>query len=192
MISERARVITSGLVARVAGLISRTGLTPNMLTILGFVMSVVTGVVLSRGSFAAGGILMLVASLFDALDGSVARVTNRVSKFGGFFDSTLDRLAEAFIYLGVLVYFVEQPDGREEAILTYLAMVGSLMVSYARARAEGAGYECKVGLFTRFERIVVFATGLLFSQVRIALWIIVIGSFMTVLYRVWHVWKQST
>jgi CDP-diacylglycerol--glycerol-3-phosphate 3-phosphatidyltransferase len=163
-----------------------------MLTILGFVMSVVTGVVLSRGSFAAGGILMLVASLFDALDGSVARVTNRVSKFGGFFDSTLDRLAEAFIYLGVLVYFVEQPDGREEAILTYLAMVGSLMVSYARARAEGAGYECKVGLFTRFERIVVFATGLLFSQVRIALWIIVIGSFMTVLYRVWHVWKQST
>ncbi len=191
MISERLRFVTRDLVAGVATVVAKTGVTPNMLTWLGFWMSAFTGWILARGDLRLGGLLILVAGIFDALDGSVARVTNRVSTFGAFLDSTLDRLSEAWLYLGLLVYFVQPPSNQEGVILAYLAIVGSLMVSYTRARAEGAGLECKVGLFTRLERVVVLALGLMLGQIRIALWLIVIGSFLTAFHRMWYVWKQS-
>jgi CDP-diacylglycerol--glycerol-3-phosphate 3-phosphatidyltransferase len=159
--------------------------------VLGFLLSAVTGWVLTRGAFTPGGILVLVAGLFDALDGSVARVTGRTSTFGAFFDSTLDRLSEAVIYLGLLIYFVGQPDGRLEVVLIYVSIVASLMVSYTRARAEGLGLECRVGVFTRLERVVVLALGLLLGWVRPALWIIAIGSLLTALHRMWHVKREA-
>ncbi|MFQ5857727.1 MAG: CDP-alcohol phosphatidyltransferase family protein [Anaerolineae bacterium] len=189
MLSERAREMTRGLLTDIAGVVARTGLTPSVLTWLGFVFSAFTAWVLSHGAFRAGGALVLIAGLFDALDGSLARATNRVSAFGAFLDSTLDRLAEAVLYLGLLVFFAGQPGSQQEIALTYLAIVGSLMVSYTRARAEGLGYECKVGLFTRFERVLVLSLGLLFGQMRVALWILAAGSFLTAFHRMWHVWK---
>jgi len=91
-----------------------------------------------------------------------------------------------------LLFFAGQPGSQQEIALTYLAIIGSLMVSYARARAEGLGYECKVGLFTRFERVLVLSLGLLLAQVRVALWILVAGSFFTAFQRMWHVWKNAT
>jgi CDP-diacylglycerol--glycerol-3-phosphate 3-phosphatidyltransferase len=151
--------MSRGLLAEVAGILARTGLTPNMLTWLGLVLNAVTAWVLFRGAFTAGGVLVLVAGLFDALDGSLARATGRVSAFGAFLDSTLDRLSEAVLYFGLLLFFAGQPGSQQEIALTYLAIIGSLMVSYARARAEGLGYECKVGLFTRFERVLCYRWG---------------------------------
>ncbi len=192
MLSERVRGMSRGLLAEVAGILARTGLTPNMLTWLGLVLNAVTAWVLFRGAFTAGGVLVLVAGLFDALDGSLARATGRVSAFGAFLDSTLDRLSEAVLYFGLLLFFAGQPGSQQEIALTYLAIIGSLMVSYARARAEGLGYECKVGLFTRFERVLVLSLGLLLAQVRVALWILVAGSFFTAFQRMWHVWKNAT
>lgn len=192
MISERARALTRGLLSQIAAGLAHTGLTPSMLTWFGFFLSVITGWVVSRGMLVLGGVLVLVAGLFDALDGSLARATGRVSKFGAFLDSTLDRFSEAVVYLGLLVFFTGQPVGQEGIALTYLAIVGSLMVSYTRARAEGLGYECKVGLFTRFERVVVLSLGLLLGQVRIALWVLVIGSFLTAFHRMWHVWRVAS
>ncbi len=192
MLSERARQMTRGLLSDVAGIIARTGLTPNMLTWLGLFLNGITAWVLSRGAFTAGGLLALVAGAFDALDGSLARATGRVSKFGAFLDSSLDRLSEAVLYLGLLWYFAGRPGGREEIALTYLAIVGSLLVSYTRARAEGLGYECKVGLFTRLERVLVLALGLLSGWIRIALWILAIGSFFTAFHRMWHVWRVAS
>ncbi|MFQ5340310.1 MAG: CDP-alcohol phosphatidyltransferase family protein [Anaerolineae bacterium] len=192
MLSERAREVTRGLRHDIGGIVARTGLTPNVLTWLGLALNVFTAWVLSRGAFTAGGVLVLLAGAFDALDGSVARATGRVSTFGAFLDSTLDRLSEAILYFGLLTFFVSRPGHQQEIALTYLAIVGSLMVSYTRARAEGLGYECKVGLFTRLERVLVLALGLLLAQLRIALWILVAGSFLTAFHRMWHVWKAAS
>ncbi len=191
MISERAREMTRGLLTNIATAVARTGLTPNTLTVLGFALSIFGGWVIARGAFVAGGVLVLVGGAFDALDGSVARVTGGASAFGAFFDSTLDRLSEAVLYFGLLLFFAGQPGSREEIAVTYLAIVGSLMVSYTRARAEGLGIECEVGLFTRFERVVVLALGLLLTQVRVALWVLVVGSFLTAFHRMWHVSQQA-
>lgn len=190
MISERAREMTRGLLTDIATAVAWMGLTPSTLTWFGFVLNAFAGWMLFRGAFTAGGVLVLVGGIFDALDGSVARTTGQTSAFGAFLDSTLDRLSEAVLYLGLLMFFAGQPGSQEVVASIYLAIVGSLMVSYTRARAEGLRIECKVGLFTRFERVVVLALGLLLAQVRVALWVLVIGSFLTAFHRMWHVWKQ--
>lgn len=188
MLSEWLRARTAGLVSGIARGVAATGLSPNMLTVLGFLFMLVVAAVLARGAFLLGGILLILASLFDALDGSVARVTGRVTRFGGFLDSTLDRWAEAALYGGLIWWFWQQGLGRELA-LAYAAIVGSLMVSYTRARAEGLGVECKVGWFTRFERIAVLILGLLLNQVGIALVILALLSNLTAVQRVWHVYR---
>lgn len=192
MISKHARKATHGLLTEIAGVLARIGITPSLLSWLGFIISTGTAWVLFRGIFTAGGVLVLVAGTFDALDGSLARATGRVSAFGAFLDSTLDRLSEAVLYLGLLMFFASQPGHQQEVALVYLTIVGSLMVSYTRARAEGVGYECQVGLFTRFERVIVLALGLMLGQVRITLWILAAGSFLTTFHRMWHVWKVAS
>jgi CDP-diacylglycerol--glycerol-3-phosphate 3-phosphatidyltransferase len=192
VISERAREATSDLLRDLSSAIARLGLTPNTLTWFGFGLNLVTAWFLFRGKLFAGGVLVLAAGLFDALDGSLARTTGRVSPFGAFLDSTLDRFSEAALYLGLLLFFVNQPDSRVAVMLVYLAIVGSLMVSYTRARAEALNFDCKVGLFTRFERILVLTLGLLLGQIVIALWVLVLGSFLTAVQRMWHVWQQAS
>ena len=134
--------------------------------------------------------LVLVAGLFDALDGSLARTMGRSSRFGAFLDSTLDRFSEATVYLGLLIYYTRQ-GAREETVLIYATIVGSLMVSYARARAEGIGVECKVGLLTRLERVGLLVIGLVINQVRWTLWILAIFTNFTALQRMWHVWRST-
>lgn len=192
MLSERARALTRGFLHDVGRGMARMGLTPSMLTWLGLILNIVAAWMLARGAFAAGGVLVLVAGAFDALDGSVARATGRVSPFGAFLDSTVDRLSEAILYFGLLIFFAGQTGSRQAVALTYLAIVGSLMVSYTRARAEGLGFDCRVGLFTRLERVLVLALGLLLAQVRIALWILVAGSFLTAFHRMWHIWRVAS
>lgn len=192
MISERARELTSGLLSDISTVMARIGLTPSMVSGLGFLLNVLAAWAVFHGNFAAGGVLVLVAGIFDALDGSLARVTGRTSRFGAFLDSTLDRFSEAVLYLGLLAFYAGRPDSQQEIILIYLTMVGSQMVSYTRARAEGLNLECKVGLFTRFERVVVLGLGLILAEVRLTLWVLAIGSLVTAFYRMWHVWKQVT
>jgi len=146
-------------------------------------------VILAQGYFLVGGILLAAAAAFDALDGSLARLTNSVTKFGAFLDSTTDRWAEAFVYGGLIWWFMEN-GLRVELMLTYAAIIGSLMVSYTRARAEGLGIDCKVGLFTRFERIAVLGIGLLFNQMYIALILLALLSNFTAIQRIVHVNKE--
>lgn len=191
MISERVRERTRGWLTGVASAVAHTGVTPNLLTWLGFGLSVVAGGFLARGAFTVGAGVLILGALFDALDGSLARVTGRTSTFGAFLDSTLDRFSEAAVYLGLLIRFSGQPDGRLEVVLSYAAIVGSLMVSYTRARAEGLGIDCRVGLFTRMERLVVLILGLLVGRVRVALGIVALGSLLTALQRMWHVWRKT-
>lgn len=175
-------------------LLARTRISPNTITWLGFLLTLVAAVLTGSGNLIAGGIMVLVAGFLDMVDGALARSTNRVTSFGGVLDSTLDRLAEAALLLGLLAVFAR---GQSVAgvLLVGLALVGSLMVSYLRARVEVLGIECKLGLFTRSERVIVLALGLLLSRfdyaLVVALAIIVLFSFFTVGERLLYAWRQT-
>jgi CDP-diacylglycerol--glycerol-3-phosphate 3-phosphatidyltransferase len=178
------------LLEPLARLINMTGISPNLLTVIGFVLTVGVAYILAIGHLQIGGVLLAVAGAFDALDGTLARLAGRKSRFGAFLDSTVDRLSEAAIYLGLLVHYT-QHGGQQESLLIYATIVGSLMVSYARARAEGLGIECKRGILTRFERAVVIVIGLILNQMLIALWILAVLSNFTALQRMYHVWRTT-
>jgi CDP-diacylglycerol--glycerol-3-phosphate 3-phosphatidyltransferase len=189
MITDWLRGRTQGIVATLAMLMHRLGLTPNGLTLIGTVFMFGIGLVLAQGNFVTGAVLVALAAAFDALDGSLARQTNRVTRFGAFLDSTTDRWAEAAIYGGLLWWYTGL-GAQMEVMLVYAAIIGSLLVSYTRARAEGIGVECKVGLFTRFERIVVLIVGLVSGQMLIALAVLAVLSNVTAIQRILHVHRQ--
>ena len=171
-------------------LLVRAKITPNTITALSLVVAIAAAMTIAWGFPRWGGIVVLVAGLFDLLDGALARATQRVSRFGAFFDSTVDRLADAALLLGILILFAKQ-GSTHGVVLVYVTMVGAVLVSYARARAEGLGLNCKVGLFTRAERIIVLAIGLLANQIIIALWIAAALSYFTLSQRLLHVWRQT-
>jgi len=189
-LSDIARQRFGGLLEPVAGLIGRTGLSPNVVTLVGSLLNLGVAWVLAQGHMRIGGLLVPLAALFDALDGTVARLTGKRSRFGAFLDSTMDRFSEAILYLGLL-YFYTRQGARQEILLIYATIVGSLMVSYARARAEGLGLQCKIGLLTRLERIVVLTAALILDQVSTALWIMAILTNFTALQRMYHVWRAT-
>lgn len=184
----------------VVQLLATTPISPNAITWLGFLLTVGAAALIATGHLLAAGLMVLFAGFFDILDGALARRTNCVTRFGGILDAALDRLSEAALLLGILVLFLlaEEPSGlftllaKEWAtLLVGIALLGSLLVSYIRARAEAIGLECQVGLFTRAERVVVLALGLLLNQVVIALAIIVVFSFITAGQRLVYVWQQT-
>ena len=137
-------------------------LNPNHFTTAGFVLSLATAYVFAKGSIPLAGALVLLAGTFDIIDGRVARATNRVTKFGALYDSTLDRYAEVTVFFGIAYYFVDH-GFLWRSVAVSMALGGSLMVSYIRARAEGLNFECKVGIMQRPERIVLLGLGALAS-----------------------------
>jgi CDP-diacylglycerol--glycerol-3-phosphate 3-phosphatidyltransferase len=192
LIRERAQTLLN----LIAGVLGKIGFTPNLLTVIGFIAMCGIGVVLAFGNFALGGVLIIVAGVLDALDGSLARLTNRVSKFGAFLDSTTDRLAEGAIYFGILYAFMQR-GMNWVAYLIFFALLGSLMVSYARARAEGIGVEMKEGMLTRFERIALLVIGLILTAffgdppILIVLGILAVFTNLTALQRMWLVYRAT-
>jgi len=184
-------------------LLAKTPITPNTLTWLGLLVAVGAAVLISMGHPFAAGFVVLIGGLFDMLDGALARVTNRTTRFGAVLDSTLDRLTEAVVLIGILAFYAKGQSvvgiAREQPVIGILvvgvAWLGSLLVSYIRARAEALGIECQVGLFTRAERVVILALGLLLSQfdsaLLIALAIIAVLSFVTAGQRLLYVWQQT-
>jgi CDP-diacylglycerol--glycerol-3-phosphate 3-phosphatidyltransferase len=192
LIRQRAQALLD-IIARGLGAI---GLTPNALTIIGFLMMCGIGAVLATGNFALGGALIIAAGIFDALDGTLARLTNRVTAFGAFLDSTTDRFAEGAVFFGLLYAYLQ----RGMTFVTYLvffALLGSLMVSYARARAEGIGVQCKDGFLTRFERIALLVIGLIITAffgdapLLIVLGFLAIFTNVTAVQRMWLVYRAT-
>jgi CDP-diacylglycerol--glycerol-3-phosphate 3-phosphatidyltransferase len=176
--------------------LARTGLSPNALTIIGFLLNVAVAGLLARGHLFLGGFLVLFAGWFDMLDGALARVVGKATPFGSLLDSTIDRFSEAVLFLGLLIFYLKQATTLEEVLLIYSAIVGSIVVSYVKARAEGLGLRCEVGFFARPERIVLLAMGLLLSRVSlvallVVLWILAVGTMLTVFHRLIHVWRQT-
>ena len=193
-LSEARNVVAYYLTEPAVRLLSRTPITPSSVTWFGFLLAAGAMALIVTGHLFAAGFMVLIAGFFDILDGALARRTKRVTRFGAFLDSTLDRLSEAVILLGILVL-----QAREQSLagilLAGIALTGSLLVSYIRARAEALGLECEVGLFTRPERVVVLALGLLLSHfdyaLVVALVIIVVFSFFTAGQRLFYVWRQT-
>ncbi len=171
--------------------LAKTGISPDVLTWTGFALMVAAAGLLAYGYFFRGGIAVLVSSPFDILDGALARYKNRVTPFGGILDSTLDRLAEALLFLGILINYdiTNMPVGC--LVLVYAALTGSFLVSYTRARAEGLNIKCQVGIGTRAERIVLLVLGLLFNQVPTALAVIFVLSTITVCQRLIYTYQQT-
>jgi phosphatidylglycerophosphate synthase len=175
---------------RLAALLAPTGIPPNFITWSALVANLWAGILFAEGRFAAAGGMMIFAGLCDLLDGPVARRQNRVSLFGGFLDSILDRYADLILFLGLLVYYVHVNRFRY-AVLAGAAMAGAVMVSYAKARAESLVPAEEVGFWERPERLVLMILGALTDRMPIALWILAIGPNITVIHRILHTWKQT-
>jgi CDP-diacylglycerol--glycerol-3-phosphate 3-phosphatidyltransferase len=176
--------------------LGRLGLTPNALTVIGSLLTASVGLLVAQGWFVAAGLALWLFSATDTLDGALARATNRVSTFGAFLDSVCDRYAEAFVFFGLVWWYQQQGDGLGVA-LAYLAIIGSLMVSYSRARAEGVGFGgMDIGWFQRPERIIVLGIGLLLASVfppalLAVLAVLAVLTTVTVIQRVIHVARAS-
>jgi CDP-diacylglycerol--glycerol-3-phosphate 3-phosphatidyltransferase len=191
MINERMQAWGRARAQRVVRLLLWTGLTPNALTLIGLLLNCAVAGVLAGGWLRWGGLLVLAAGLFDLLDGAMAKVTDQTTPFGAFLDSTLDRYSEVILFGGLLVHLLSTPDARPGALLIYLTICGSILVSYTRARAEALGYKLQVGLLARPERILILAAGLALGQVMVALWLLAIFTNITAAQRIYHLWATA-
>lgn len=191
-IQQRARRIAEMIVRPFAAL----GLTPNMATVLGLVLNGVAAWILATGHLRIGGAMVLVAGVFDMVDGALARVRNQKTTFGAFFDSTLDRFSEGIVLLGLILFAISQPASAARTwvvVLAYVAGLSSLMVSYTRARAEGLGLEMKSGLMARPERVLLLSAGLIIGGAGWLVWTLAIlatTSLITTVQRIIVVWRQ--
>lgn len=166
-----------------ARLLGRLGIHPNTLTIVGFLLQIGVGALFALGRIRWGGVLLLVIAPVDALDGAVARAVGKQSVFGAFLDSTLDRLSDAVLILGLTAHYLRQ-GARLEVGLLLLGLVAALMVSYTRARAESLGLSCKAGLLTRMERILLIAVLSAFGLTTALVWALAVLSVLTFFQRI--------
>ncbi len=191
MISELIGKRVRGYLLGLGRALARLGLSANLLTVVGLLLNVGVALVIATGHPRWGGALLLVASAFDMFDGAVARASGTMTRFGGFLDSTLDRYSEVVVFGGLLVYLLGTDDGDVGAVLVFVATVGALLISYARARAEAAGYAASVGLVARPERVILLALCLLIDRPLWALWVLAIATHLTALTRIVHVWRLA-
>jgi CDP-diacylglycerol--glycerol-3-phosphate 3-phosphatidyltransferase len=166
------------------------GFSPNFLTFLGLVINIWAAFLFAAGSFRWGGVVVIGAGLFDMVDGRVARETNRVTRFGGFFDSVLDRYSDLGVLVGLLVYYASI-NRNFYVVLTAIAMTGTVLVSYTRARAENIIPKCKVGFLERPERVVLIIIGALANRMAHVLWVLAVLSNITVIGRMIYTWQET-
>ena len=182
----------------VGRLVGKTGVSPNTLTIFGFCINFGVAWLVSQGHFVYGGVLILAAGIFDLLDGAVARMMGKVTKFGALLDSTLDRYSEGVVLFGLLWYYSSQLNAaayKTECLLIFATIVGSILVSYVRARAEGLNLDAEVGIFRRTMRIGLLSLGLMLSAIPnqqdnvmlYTLWILAVGTNFTAVHRLFYV-----
>lgn len=178
------------LLVRIVDLVAATGINPNTLTLLALIVNGAAAAFFARGQFRLAASVVFFAAFLDMLDGQVARREQRVTAFGAFFDSTLDRYADMALYMGLLVFYAV--NGRSSyVVLAAVATAGSVMVSYSRARAESLIPSCKVGFMERPERLVLLIMGGLFNRMAPALWVISVVSTLTVIHRIVYTWQET-
>lgn len=166
----------------------RIPVSPNTLTVVGFLITIVAALVILQ-NIRLGGILILIGGIFDVFDGVVARTRGQITHFGAFLDSVLDRYSDAFLFLAISWYFVEKGN-LTGAYLSLGTLVGAFLISYARARAEGLGKSCHTGIMERPERIILLSFAAITGWLSPVLWIMLVLTHITVIQRVYHTWKQ--
>jgi CDP-diacylglycerol--glycerol-3-phosphate 3-phosphatidyltransferase len=171
---------------------ARLGVTPNMATLIGFGLNVIVAIILASGYPRIAGVALLIASAFDMVDGAIARSTGKISTFGGFLDSTVDRYSEIVVYIGLLIWLNTTGDDHLGSLLVLVSATGALMISYARARAEAIGQKASVGLVARPERVVLLAICLILNLPLVALWILAVATHLTAVWRMIHVWRITS
>lgn len=185
-LTDRARFYTRDLTGTLGRKLHEIGVHPDAITAVGLLIVAIAAYVAAQGHFFWAGLIMLLGTPLDALDGAVARAMQRTDRFGALFDSTLDRYADGFIFMA-LAYHASVAGNERVMLLSMVALLGSLLVSYVRARAEGLDVDCKVGVLTRMERIVIIIAMLLTGWIEAGLWLLAIGTHVTVIQRVWYV-----
>src|ERR1051325_2971570 len=201
MISDAIGAACKRIIDAIVRTLVRSRINPNMLTFIGLLINIGCAALYGYGKFFGAGLLMIFANLFDMLDGQVARLRGRVTRFGAFFDSTLDRYSDIIVYVGIMIFYARDTDKHSTLLvaLTGLALVGSVMVSYSRARAESLDIACKVGFLERPERVVLLIIGSLtevgppnmfLRKMPQVLWVLAILSHWTVVHRVYHTWRE--
>lgn len=178
------------IIDRIVYVLSWLHISPNMLTMFGLAINFYAAFLLADDRFVAAGGVVIFAGLFDMLDGQVARLTNRVSDFGAFLDSVIDRYSDVVLFIGLLIYYA-RARRFSYVVLVAIVMGGSVMVSYTRARAESLIPQCKVGFLERPERIVLIIIGALFNRMAAVLWVIAVLANVTVFHRCIYTWKET-
>jgi CDP-diacylglycerol--glycerol-3-phosphate 3-phosphatidyltransferase len=202
MISEAIGTGGKRILGAIVRGVSRSRINPNALTFIGLLINIGCGVLYGYGMIFRAGLLMILANVFDMLDGQVARLRGRVTRFGAFFDSVIDRYSDIIVYVGIMVFYARDTEKHSTLLvaLTGLALVGSVMVSYSRARAESLDIACKVGFLERPERVVLLIVGSLteigpasnpfLHKMPQVLWVLAALSHWTVVHRVYHTWRE--
>jgi CDP-diacylglycerol--glycerol-3-phosphate 3-phosphatidyltransferase len=182
--------------------LARGRINPNVLTVIGVSINVLSGLLFGYGQFFAAGVILIVANLFDMLDGQVARLSGRVTRFGGFLDSSLDRLSDMVVFVGLMVFYARDTAAHStlNVFLAGAALMGSVLVSYTSARAESLIPKCDVGFLRRPERVVLLIIGglsthpgsqsLFANRMPAVLWILAVGSYWTFAHRMYHTWLE--
>jgi len=183
------RALPRQITGPVVAVLARIGVTPNMLTIAQLIGGVIAGAIIANGDLVLGGVVLILAAALDAFDGTLARTTGKVTKFGGVFDSTIDRMFEGAILGGILYYYLDL-GAKEESMLTFVTMVGSLCVSYVRARAEVEGVALYDGIFTRVVRLLFLTAGLMLDILHPILWILAVATVLTAFHRLYATWVK--
>ncbi|MDP3912005.1 MAG: CDP-alcohol phosphatidyltransferase family protein [Gemmatimonadales bacterium] len=183
------RALPRQLTSPVVAVLARLGVTPNMLTVGQMAGGIAAAALIAGGELLWGGVAMLAAATLDAFDGALARTTGKATRFGAVFDSVIDRLFEGAVFGGILYYYLQR-GAVEESMLAFVAIVGSLSVSYVRARAQAEGVEVLDGLFTRGVRLILLALGLVSGELRAVLWVLAVMTVFTALHRLFAVWQK--
>lgn len=189
-LSDRIRKLTGGLTRSVGTAVYRMGIHPDTITIVGLVVVALGALCIAQGQIQLGGVLLVVSLPLDALDGAVARAMGRKDRFGAVLDSTLDRYADGLIF-GALAYYFAGTGDRLSLLLALASLMGSFVVSYVRARAGEADLSVKIGLFSRFERVVTLLLMLLIPPLlTLGLWVLAVGTNVTGIQRLWYVFRH--
>lgn len=187
---EMIEAYVKGMLQPAARRLAATGITPNQVTVAGLVTVLIAAVLIGYGFLVAGGLLFLAGSLFDLMDGVLARAEERTTDIGAFLDSSLDRIGEGVVFAALVLHFAREDDPWMAA-LTVIALTGATLTSYARARAEGLGMTCTVGLVTRPERVLILGIGLIAGLAAPAIWVLTMLGAFTAAQRIVHVYRKS-
>src|ERR1044071_408306 len=202
MISDAIGAACKRMIDAIVRALTRSRINPNLLTFIGLLINIGCAALYGYGKFFGAGLLMIFANLFDMLDGQVARLRGRVTRFGAFFDSVIDRYSDVIVYVGIMVFYARDTASHSTLLvaLTGLALVGSVMISYSRARAESLDIACKVGFLERPERVGLLivgsvteigpATNPFLHKMPQVLWVLAVLSHWTVVHRVYHTWRE--